>query len=129
MSKIKINMTTKPDYNNLTVAVSIQSPERDRIIMSKDIHSAEESYIAKRDEAQLAQDKECYDRARAVCKWAETCGATIKAQRVEQGQLHFVFRFSSLEQLKEFHESASINIGGATMTAEDFEQVNGRRRR
>jgi len=123
MSEIKINMTTKPDYNNLTVAVSIQSPERDHIIMSKDIHSAEESYIAKRDEAQLAQDKECYDRARAVCKWASTCGATIKAQRVEQGQLHFVFGFPSLEQLKEFHESASINIGGATMTAEDFAQA------
>lgn len=123
MSEIKINMTTKPDYNNLTVAVSIQSPERDHIIMSKDIHSAEESYIAKRDEAQLAQDKECYDRAIAVCKWASTCGATIKTQRVEQGQLHFVFGFSSLEQLKEFHENASINIGGATMTAEDFAQT------
>lgn len=54
MNKIKINMTTKPDYNNLTVAVSIQSPERDRIIMSKDIHSAEESYIAKRDEDDFA---------------------------------------------------------------------------
>lgn len=118
----KINMTTKPNYNNFTVAVSIQSPERDHIIMSKDMRSAEESYIAKRDEAQLAQDKEYYDTARAVFKWAATCGATIKTQRVEQGQLHFVFGFSSLEQLKEFHENASINIGGATMTAEDFEQ-------
>ena len=128
MSEIKIKMTTKPDYNNLTVAVSIQSPERDHIIMSKDIHSAEESYIAKRDEAQLAQDKECYDRARAVCKWASTCGATLKSQRVQNGQLQLSFSFSSAEQLKEFEESASINIGGATMTAEHFEQANGRRR-
>lgn len=54
MNKIKINMTAKPDYNNLTVAVSIQSPERDRIIMFKDIHFAEESYIAKRDEDDFA---------------------------------------------------------------------------
>lgn len=71
------------NYNNLTVAVSIQSPERERIIMSKDIHSAEDGYIAKTEEAQLAQDKECYDRASAVCKWAGTCGATLKSQRVQ----------------------------------------------
>ena len=51
-----------------------------------------ESYIAKRDEAHLAQNKECYDRARAVCKWASTCGATIKAQRVEQGKLHSPYK-------------------------------------
>ena len=121
MSGIKINMTTKPDINNLTVAVSIQSPERDHIIISKDIHFAENSYIAKRDKAQLAQDKECYDRARAVCKYASTCGATIKSQRVEQGKLHFVFAFSSLEQLKDFNGNLNVAINGATMTAKDFE--------
>ena len=123
MSDIKIKMTTKPDYNKMTVAVSIESPERDHIIMSKDIQSAEESYIAKRDESQIAQDRECYDRARAVCKWAGACGATLKAQRVEHGQLQFVFGISSLNQLKEFHENANINISGSTMTAEDFEQT------
>ena len=96
--------------------------------MSKDIHSAEDSYIAKRDESADVQEKICYDRARAVCKWASTCGATIKSQRVQDGQLHLSFSFSSAEQLKEFEESASINIGGATMTAEHFEQANGRRR-
>ena len=129
MSEIKINMTTKPDYNNLTVAVSIPSPERDHIIMSKDIYSAEERYIAKRDESADVQEKICYDRARAVCKWASSCGAIIKSQRVQDGRLYLSFSFSSAEQLKEFEESASINIGGATMTAEHFEQVNGRRRR
>jgi hypothetical protein len=123
MSEIKINMITKPDYDNLTVAVSIPSPERDHIIMSKDIYSAEERYIAKRDESDDVQEKICYDRARAVIKWASSCGATIKSQRVEQGQLHFVFGFPALEQLKEFHKNASINISGATMTAEDFAQA------
>ena len=128
ISEIKIKITAKPDYNNLTVAVSIQSPKRNHIITSKDIYSAEDSYIAKRDEAQLAQDKECYDRARAVCKWAETCGTTLKSQRVQDEQLHLSFSFASTEQLKEFEESASINIAGVAMTAEDFEQSNGRRR-
>ena len=84
--------------------------------------------LAKIDEAADVQEMICYDRARAVCKWASTCGATIKSQRVQDGQLHLSFSFSSAEQLKEFEESASINIGGATMTAEHFEQASGRRR-
>ena len=96
--------------------------------MSKDINSAGDSYIAKRDEATEVQEKICYDRARAVCKWASTCGATLKSQRVQNGQLQLSFSFSSAEQLKEFEESANINIGGATMTAEHFEQANERRR-
>ena len=123
MSEFKVNVTTKPDYDNLTVAVSILSPERDQIIIQKDIHSAEESYIAKRDKAQFAQDIEYYDRARAACKWASACGATIKTQRVEQGKLNFVFAFSSLENLKEFYKSAGVFIAGETMTAENVAQT------
>ena len=68
-----------------------------------------------------------YDRARAVCKLAGTCGATLKSKRVQDGQLHLSFSFASAEQLKEFEESASINIGGATITAEDFEHITRRR--
>ena len=68
-----------------------------------------------------------YDKARAVCKWAGTCGATLKSQRVQDGQLHLSFSFALAEQIKEFEESTSINIGGATMTAEHFEQTNRKR--
>ena len=38
MSEIKINMTTKPDYNNLTVAVSIQSPEKDHTFCRRKLY-------------------------------------------------------------------------------------------
>ncbi len=125
MSEIKVNIIKKYDYNNLTASVSIQCPERDHIVMSKDIHSAENRYVVKRDEAQITQDKESYDRARAVCKWAGSCGAILKSQKVEQGKLRFVFKFPSMQQLKEFQESANVNMNPEV--AESFEKKSGRR--
>ncbi len=125
---MKINLVTRPDYDNLTAIVSIPSIEPDCIIMVHNVHSAEDSYIAKRDRANNVYEKITYDRARAVCKWAESCGASLKAQRVQDRQLYFSFGFSSPEQLKEFEENATVNISGATMTADNIEQVSRRGR-
>ena len=126
MSEFKFKMSTKADYDNLDIEVSIPSPERDNIILSGDIYSTEERYIAKRDESQNAIHKEYYDRARAVCKYAGTLGAKLKTQHVEQGKLYFIFSFPELKQLIEFQEAIENIVESAVVTAENYLQTSGR---
>ncbi len=121
------NTITHPDYNNLTTVVSIPFPGRDRNVKAENIHSAERDYITKRDKAFFIQKKICYDRARAVCKWAESCGATLESQRVQDGNLYFSFSFPSVEELKDFEENTFSNIDRTTMTRGDFKRAKGRR--
>lgn len=123
MSRLIKKIQTNPNYNELTEIVSIPIMEENHMIMTNDIHSAEERYIALRDNATDIEEKIKYDRARAVCKWAATCGASIKYERVENRRLYFKFGFSSLEQLEIFHQNANNNIIGSTMTDEYLEQM------
>ena len=124
MNENKYDMVIHSDNINLSSIVSVPIPEQDHYYLSKDIHSVEESYYKKIDEVTEIEKKICYDRARAVCKWAAHCGATLKSRYVKQGQLYFVFSFSSLEHLKDFRTNARMNIG----TTEQLKKMNRIRR-
>ena len=126
MNELKLNLSTEPDYNNLIVAVSIQSPERNQVFSSRDLRFSENLYVLKRDSEQNAKTKKYYDKARAICKCAEACGARLESQRVVNGQLRFVFKFSSLEHLEFFQKNARGMIDEAIEPVAKIDQANER---
>lgn len=125
MSRIRTRMMIESDYDNLTTAVSFPFPGKDSVILSKDIHSQQEKFSEKAENAQFDQDKESYGKAALVCKFGEHCGATLKSLCVKEGMIYFVLSFPILEHLIEFEQGASINIDGLVPPEEAVEQTGG----
>lgn len=122
-NNIDIKTIKSTDYKNLTASISIKSPEKDKIILQR----PEKYYEERLMQATCQKDIECYERARLICKWAETCSAKIKSQQVERGRLNFVFSFSSRANLDEFNDGLDEAIAQAKgVNYDDISKRSGR---
>ena len=116
------------DYANVTASVKIPMPleeifleDMEEEIIGKDLYDIESMFIYIRDNAKLLEEKICFDRARAVCLWANCCNANLISHDFINGEMIFNFNFPSLDLLNAFEKDAISNIRGATMS-EGFER-------
>ncbi len=114
MDNLKTNMIINPNEGELTVTVLIPSFEEGRLIAVGDIDATETYYETKMQEAVGDKMKESYyDRARATCKWASTCSASLNRHAVVEKKLVMVFKFPSREQFNDFLKDVVKNVEGA----------------
>lgn len=100
-----------------TLSVPVTKPVM--IYANMDIAFQEERFIEYRDKAFIHDAKVCFDRCRALLKWAETCNATLEnIQNVHERRfdtLEFTFSFTDYDSLHGFMTDLYVNVNGATM--------------
>lgn len=109
-------MKAEPKVKALSITVEVPVQDENLVLATWSIHQWESLFISYRDNTRVPKLREQYDVARAVLKWASTCGAiTVKLSRPRQrtDKVHFTFEFANLENMVEFNNGLESNVIGA----------------
>ena len=94
----------------ITIAVPMHSLYFD--IVKNNIYECEKIVIEKRDETADLNEKQNFDRCRAVLQWAIACSASPEiAEHIVGNTIDFSFSFDNFDDMLRFKEELNIRIG------------------
>lgn len=106
MSRIKI---LSPVVERYALVVSIPM-QKTMLIMKENIAEAEEYFALKRDKATDQEVKVEFDRARALLKYAASCGGELEELSYKDSKLKVMLSFEKEEQMYGFRNSMATAV-------------------
>lgn len=111
MSGVKV---LSPVVERYALVVSIPM-QRTMLIMKDNIAEAEEYFCLKRDKATEHEEKVEFDRARALLKYAASCGGELEELRYKDSKLKVMLSFDSEDQMYGFKNSMATAVAVASL--------------
>lgn len=116
MAKSETNIILQ---NRFTATLSVPVTKPVVIYADMSITFQQERFIEYRDKAFIHDAKICFDRCRALLKWAETCNAELNSIKNVHTRrfdsLEFTFSFTGYDDMSAFMKDLYVSVNGATM--------------